>query len=74
MCIVYILYNFFMHDMCTSLSVIIIINIQRHQQCETVKPPIKNKKPKTKKLDSHLKNNSCATMMLSIIIICAISR
>ena len=24
-----------------------------------------NKKPKTKKLDSHLKNNSCATMMLS---------
>ena len=36
-----------MHDMCTSLSVI-IINIQRHhhQQCETVKPPIKNQKLK----------------------------
>ena len=40
MCIVYILYNFFMHDMCTSLSVIIATVQRHHSMCETVKPPI----------------------------------
>ncbi len=43
--------------MCTSLSVIIDTETSSGETVKHLKKP-------TKKLDSHLKNNSCATMML----------
>ena len=51
MCIVYILYNFFMHDMCTSLSVLIIIMSQYRYNTNTETSAVKQSETTTYKFN-----------------------